>query len=271
MARPLKYGFDYFSLDCHFDDEVELLEAECGLEGFAILIKLWQKIYANGYYIDWNDDVELLFSKKINTDRNKVISVINACLLRNLFNKSMYQKYKILTSSGIQKRYITSCVVSKRTAIIIDERFLLVNGDYKRLITELIPFVPEKTTVNPSESTQEKVIESNRIEKKEEDSIYCAVINYLNQTLDTKYKTSSNKNKSLINARMDEGFTLEDFKTVIQKKSNEWNNTDMQKYLRPETLFGTKFEGYLNERSVKKQSQNIFLDMVKEGGLDEQD
>ena len=56
MARPLKTGLDYFPLDVSFDDNIELLEAEEGLEGFAILIKLWQKIYSNGYYIEWNED-----------------------------------------------------------------------------------------------------------------------------------------------------------------------------------------------------------------------
>ncbi len=64
MARPLKIGLDYFPLDVSFDDNIELLEAEEGLEGFAILIKLWQKIYSNGYYIEWNDDCLLLFCKK---------------------------------------------------------------------------------------------------------------------------------------------------------------------------------------------------------------
>lgn len=76
---------------------------------------------------------------------------------------------------------------------------------------------------------------------------YSDIISYLNQKADRKYKHSTSKTRSLIKARWNEGFELEDFKKVIDNKVSEWNNTDMSKYLRPETLFGTKFEGYLNE------------------------
>lgn len=156
MARPLKSGLDYFPLDVNFDDQVELIEAEFGLEGFAILIKLWQKIYANGYFIQWDEDTALLFSKKNNAEKNLVSSVINSCLLRNIFSKSIYETYGILTSNGIQKRYITACCSAKRKCIAMEERFLLVNDRYKELITELIPYIPEETRINPEVSTQRK-------------------------------------------------------------------------------------------------------------------
>lgn len=168
MARPLKSGLDHFPLDISFDDDVELIEAEHGLEGFAILIKLWQKIYSNGYYIEWNDDTELLFSKKINTDKIKVNSVVNSCLLRSLFSKLLYEKYHVLTSSGIQKRYLLACASSKRKNIVFERRLLLVEDKYKQLITEFIELTPEETPVNSGESTQkrERVNESKVNESK---------------------------------------------------------------------------------------------------------
>ena len=76
---------------------------------------------------------------------------------------------------------------------------------------------------------------------------YKEIIEYLNNRVGTNYKYTTNKTRDLIKARFNEGFTLEDFKEVIDKKSMEWINTDMKKYLRPETLFGTKFESYLNQ------------------------
>ena len=76
---------------------------------------------------------------------------------------------------------------------------------------------------------------------------YKEIIEYLNSRIGTNYKHTTNKTRDLIKARFNEGFTLEDFKEVIDKKSMEWINTDMKKYLRPETLFGTKFESYLNQ------------------------
>ena len=77
---------------------------------------------------------------------------------------------------------------------------------------------------------------------------YQEITEYLNNKTGSSYRHSTKKTKDLIKARFNEGFTLEDFKIVIDKKSVEWMNTDMQKYLRPETLFGTKFESYLNQQ-----------------------
>ena len=73
------------------------------------------------------------------------------------------------------------------------------------------------------------------------------IIEYLNKILGTKYKYSADYIKKHINARLSEGYTLEDFKTVIDKKYRSWSGTEMAKFLRPETLFGTKFASYLNE------------------------
>lgn len=81
----------------------------------------------------------------------------------------------------------------------------------------------------------------------EPDSVEIAeVISHLNQKTGAHYKPDTDKTKRLIRARLREGFTLENFKTVIDKMAGEWMGTDMEKYLRPETLFGTKFESYLN-------------------------
>jgi uncharacterized phage protein (TIGR02220 family)/predicted phage replisome organizer len=74
------------------------------------------------------------------------------------------------------------------------------------------------------------------------------IINYLNEKSGKAYRPNSDKTKKLISARLNEGFTVQDFKTVIDNKVSSWfGNKDMEKFLRPETLFGTKFEGYLNE------------------------
>ena len=73
------------------------------------------------------------------------------------------------------------------------------------------------------------------------------IIGYLNEKAGTRYKPSSAATKRRIEARMKENFTVDDFKTVIDKKCAEWiNDPKMREYLRPETLFGTKFESYLN-------------------------
>ena len=79
---------------------------------------------------------------------------------------------------------------------------------------------------------------------------YKEIIDYLNSKTGKKYRDNVQKNKSLIKARWSEGYRLEDFKQVIDNMVTDWSGTKYAKYLRPETLFGTKFDGYLNQGNV---------------------
>lgn len=82
------------------------------------------------------------------------------------------------------------------------------------------------------------------------------IVDYLNLKANTSYRASTDKTKRLVNARFNEGWTIDDFKTVIDFKVKEWANTSMAMYLRPETLFGTKFESYLNQSKTKTTVYN---------------
>lgn len=83
------------------------------------------------------------------------------------------------------------------------------------------------------------------------------VVNHLNQRAGTRYKATTTSTRNLVKARLREGFTIEDMKLVIDKKCSEWlNNRDMAQYLRPETLFGNKFESYLNAKTQQWQQQS---------------
>lgn len=74
------------------------------------------------------------------------------------------------------------------------------------------------------------------------------IVEYLNNKAGTKYHYKTKDTQKHINARLSEGFTLDDFKKVIDTKCDEWLGTDMEKFLRPMTLFGNKFESYLNQK-----------------------
>lgn len=90
--------------------------------------------------------------------------------------------------------------------------------------------------------------------KAEQNIPYKEIIEYLNNRTGSNYRHTTNKTRDLIKARFNEGFNIDDFKTVIDKKCIEWiNDEEMSKYLRPETLFGTKFEGYLNQVMQQKK------------------
>lgn len=87
------------------------------------------------------------------------------------------------------------------------------------------------------------------------------IIEYLNKRINTKYKYTSKKTQDLIKARFNDGFTFEDFKIVIDKKCFQWYQDEkMKQYLRPETLFGTKFESYLNELVKEKTIKDVEID-----------
>ena len=91
------------------------------------------------------------------------------------------------------------------------------------------------------------------------------IIKYLNTRAFTSYRASAKQTKAKINARLNEGYTVDDFKKVIDTKVEEWQGTEFEKYLRPETLFGSKFENYLNQKPRVKKTGNAFADLLLEG------
>lgn len=104
----------------------------------------------------------------------------------------------------------------------------------------------------------------NRRTQEQKKDIYSSerieIINCLNDALGSNYKPNSKKTKDLIHARLSEGFTVDDFKTVIYKKTKQWmNDPKMCKFLRPETLFSNKFEGYLNEKEALTFAERLAM------------
>lgn len=128
----------------------------------------------------------------------------------------------------------------------------------QKLLIESSKKSSDKSNDNSSDTSSDVVAleeDKEKEEEREEDidiNIYSEIIDYLNSKANTNYRVNNKKTRASINARIAEGFTIDDFKKVIDIKSSEWLNTNMQQYLRPETLFGTKFEGYLNQKVTKQ-------------------
>lgn len=102
-----------------------------------------------------------------------------------------------------------------------------------------------------SQECHTEIRDKSKERDKSNKDIYCAVISYLNEKTGSKFKWQSKDSQKHINARVTEGYTLDDFKKVIDIKCAEWlGDARMCKYLRPSTLFGTKFEAYLNQRDT---------------------
>ncbi len=169
MARPLKKGLDYFPLDCVLDDKFELIEAEFGITGFAILIKLYQKIYGEkGYYCEWTSEVALLFSRKCGLGGNVVSEVIEKALSRGIFNKTLFQKYNILTSKGIQKRYFEA--TNRRKIFEVKSEYLLIKVTSVSINDNSNSVNADINSKKVNNNTQSKVKESKVNKSKEKES-----------------------------------------------------------------------------------------------------
>lgn len=95
------------------------------------------------------------------------------------------------------------------------------------------------------------------------DGVHIDIINYLNKKTGKHFKHQTEATKKLINSRLKENFTIDDFKAVIDCKTSQWKDTDMGKYLRPSTLFGNKFESYVNEVSDEDTPEKIEAKIFK--------
>jgi hypothetical protein len=260
MSRPQKKGLEYFPLDVILDENVELFEAECGLEGYAILIKLWQKIYAEGYYIQWDSDSEMLLARRLNVEKTLVNTAITVCLHRDIFSAKLYKKYGILTSKAIQKRYFSVCKASRRTTVEAVREYLLVNGEFIKVITEFIAINAEETPINPVFSTQSKVKESK--EKNKRHLRANASILFFDKFWDAypKKKSKGQAEKTFKNINPDEQL-LETMISTIEraKKSEDWIKENGKFIPYPSTWLNA--QGWLDEYEPEKDEKENKYDL----------
>lgn len=167
-----KSGIDYFPLDVTLNAKFELIEAEFGLTGFGVVVHLLQEIYGKaGYYIEWTEEVALLFARKVGLGGSVVSEIIEASIRRGMFDKEKYDKYHVLTSKGIQERYFEA--VSRRKTLEVDYNILLVD------VAQILPnvYISSKNvnifSKNADIERQSKV-EKSRVEKSKEEYILCA-------------------------------------------------------------------------------------------------
>ncbi len=163
MARPTKQGIDYFPVDVDFDDKIEMYLLEKESLGLAVLVTLWLLIYKNeGYYIQNGNDLLLMVKKRISGDINSIKDCINLCLDRNIFDKNLYEKHKILTSRGIQKRFFDAA--TKKKEVRFNPKFMLIDvSGYGNLIK-----VDDNSINSYGNATKEK----EEVKEKEEEEIY---------------------------------------------------------------------------------------------------
>lgn len=230
MARPKSQGLKYFSLDVTFDEKIEMIEAEFGLEGFGAIIKLWQRIYRDeGYFIHWNRPNHLRFSKHIGLDKDMVQNIINLGIEYELINAEMYQMYNIITSTGIQKRYFQG--VRRRTEINLIKEFLLFDLEEIKKLSHNVPFVLH--TVNNYEEFCKH--NDNRNNKNDYNNSVSANIMHANNNSTNNYNNNHNANINYENANNNGVYEYNTKTPIIENINNDNDNknnldTEIQVY-----------------------------------------
>lgn len=153
-------------------------------------------------------------------------------------------------------------IVDVKLAGLPAKRYIKINDE--QLATILLNNSSEKSKASsaeteeletPKQQTNNNKNKSNKNNNNKD--IYISVVDYLNGKTGQSYRATTKATQQHINARLAEGFNVDDFKRVIDNKCAEWIGTEWEKYLRPSTLFGSKFENYLNGKQQTKGKNGI--------------
>ena len=194
---------------------------------------------------------------------NEIIEVEQGSFITSeikLMNRWGWSKTKLRNFLKLleSEKMITKVVDRKKTTISIVNYKVYQGSEDQEKTTEKPQEDQEKTIKKPQEDTNK----NDNNEKNEKNNILVAeIISYLNEKTGKNFKSGVAKNRDLIKARLKEGYSVEDFKKVIDIKVAEWlNDENMSKFLRPETLFSNKFEGYLNQKPKQEVKKRIKKD-----------
>lgn len=237
LDMPLSAQSLYFHLAMRADDD-----------GFVNNPKKIQRMIGAS-----DDDCKLLIMKRFILAFESGVIVIKHWRIHNYIQKDRYKEtlYK-----------------AEKSKLAIDAK----NGYTEAEKLSSKSLVHKMDTQDRLETNKDsKEIKNIQGEKKEQERKYIkTIVDYLNNKAGTKYRASTEDTAKHIRARLNENFTLEDFFAVIDKKCAEWMGTEWEKFLRPKTLFGTKFESYLNAKVThsRRGANGVVLDENREDDLD---
>ena len=163
-GRPTKQGIDYFPMDVGFFTDVKIrkISRACGSQSTSILICLLCNIYKDeGYYILWDKDLPFVIADTVGVSEGAVKEVLIKSLQVGFFDQELYEKYKILTSSGIQKRFLLATYQRKETTIIPEYLINCANNSINCT----------NNSINHSDNEQSKSkVKVNRKKRKEKEN-----------------------------------------------------------------------------------------------------
>ena len=273
MARPLSRGIEYYPLDVDFMNDIKIrkIMKSCGPNSIAIIILLLGNIYGDeGYFMKWDEDVCFLVADAVGAKEVYVKEVLKKCLQVDLFSSELFEKYKIITSKGIQKRFFEITKRRKRENLIND--YLLVNVTETEVNVTETPITVAETGVIVSKSTQSKVKES-KVKKSIKGDINNKLISRLNSLL--KIPVHSNF-LTKINSNIDVEKLIEELsksKWVCENHNlNKANNSflvklcngDYRDYKKPNSNKFNNFKGITDSYSAE-ELEDVAMKKQKEG------
>lgn len=273
MARPLSRGIEYYPLDVDFlnDLKIKKIMKSCGPNSIAIIILLLGNIYGDeGYFMKWDEDVCFLVADAVGAKEVYVKEVLKKCLQVDLFSGDLFEKYKIITSKGIQKRFFEITKRRKRETLI--NKYLLVNVTETGVIVAETPITVAETGVIVSKSTQSKVKES-KVKKSIEGDINNKLISRLNSLLKIpvhpNFLTKINSNidvEKLIDELSKSKWVCENFD--LNKANNSFLvklcNGDYRDYKKPNSNKFKNFKGITDSYSAE-ELEEVAMRKQKEG------
>ncbi len=170
MARPKKQGLDYFPIDVDIFEDLEVEYAKFGADGFTIYMYLLTRVYKRGYYLEVDEDFLLVMAARLRMSEQKVMQVLNYLLKRSLFDNTLFQSVKVLTSAGIQERFqlAVKSRALKNPVQVREDLWLL-----KKEETE--PFIKVNPFLNKSENNES--FSENNSNKSENNAIKESKVN----------------------------------------------------------------------------------------------
>ncbi len=235
MARPKKQTVDYFPHSCTHKKTMFILEQKYGNDGYAFWFKLLEMLGSTeGHFLNLKDDMEWEFLiAKTHLDREKCNEILNLLANLNAIDKKLWFKKNIVWSDNFIAN-IKEAYRNRTEDIPVKPSFLRKKSTSKGINDVKKPHTILKETILKETKLKKNITE---------------IVSYLNLKTEKNFKDTATKTISLIKARLNEGFNIDDFKKVIDIKTAKWkSDPKMCDFLRPETLFGTKFESYLQEK-----------------------
>ena len=200
MARPKKQGLDYFPIDVDIFEDLEVEYAKFGADGFTIYMYLLTRVYKRGYYLEVDEDFLLVMAARLRMSEQKVMQVLNYLLKRSLFDNTLFQSVKVLTSAGIQERFQLA-VKSRalKNPVQVREGLWLLKKEETEPFIKVNPFLNksennESFSENNSNKSENNAIKESKVNK----YIYMASpdkaqVDDFTSSIDTKMKYFDNE------------------------------------------------------------------------------